>query len=303
MSIEKLLHDYHVPTAQPGDKNYRDGWVNVKCPFCADHSMHLGFNIGQGYAHCWRCGGKFIEQVISKLLGLSTPKAKQVLKQYGKTTLTRTHAKEVKRKIRIKAHKLPSNTTELKTRHKRYLENRGFNPDEIIRKWGVLGTGPLSKLDDISYKHRILAPINWDGEQVSFQTRDITGKHKVKYLACPEDRELIKHKHVLYGKQGEWGDVGIAVEGITDVWRMGVHAFSTFGIAFTHRQIRHMAKHFRRVIIIFDEEPQAQKQAKTLQAELKVRGVEAIIETVQTDPADLGEAEAKNLLRKFIQIV
>ena len=157
----------------------------------------------------------------------------------------------------------------------------------------------MSKLDDIYYKNRILAPIYWDRKRVSFQTRDITDLHKAKYMACPEDRELIKHKHILYGKQHKWNDTGICVEGITDVWRMGYNAFAVFGIKFTRKQVRQITKHFKRVIILFDDDPQAIKQAKLLKAELLIRGVEAIIEDIKGDPASLMEQDAKNILKKF----
>jgi hypothetical protein len=258
--------------------------------------MHLGFNVNQEYAHCWRCGKHFMDTAVAKLLNVKPSAAQQILKQYGERPTRKV--KEVKRKVRAKAHKLPADTTALRARHKRYLESRNYDPDEIASIWDVQGTGPLSKLDNVSYKHRILAPIIWDGERVSFQTRDITGKHPVKYLACPKDRELIEHQHILYGKQSEWSDVGIAVEGITDVWRLGPKAFGTFGIDFTRRQIRAMAKHFRRIIILYDEEPQAQKQADVLQAELVFRGLDVAKEVITGDPGDLTPKQAEALVRR-----
>ena len=296
MNLEKLLHDYNVPSAPPGDANYREGWINVTCPFCADHSFHLGLNESSGYANCWRCGWHPTDKVVAKLTGVTLSKARILMREYKGFV---RKAKEVKRKVRAKAHKLPSDTEALKSRHKKYLASRGFDPDYIEHEWGVLGTGPLSKLDKVSYKHRILAPIYWDGERVSFQARDITGKHKLKYMACPEERELIKHKHVLYGKQSGWADTGIIVEGITDVWRLGTKAAGTFGIDFTSKQVRMIAKHFSRVIIIYDDEPQAQRQAATLQAELAFRGVEAVIETIQGDPGSLTQKQANTLVRRI----
>lgn len=297
MNIEKLLRDYNIPIAHPGDSNYREGWLNTKCPFCSDHSKHLGFNLRQGYAHCWRCGGHHMDTTISQLLGIKPRAARALLKEYG--GVGRKKVKEVKRKIRAKAHKHPSDTTPMKARHKRYLTKRGFDPDEIAETWGVLGTGPISKLDGVDYKHRILAPIIWDGEEVSFQTRDITGKHPAKYLACPKDRELVHHQHILYGKQSKWDDVGIAVEGITDVWRLGERSFATFGISFTRAQCRAIQKHFRRVVIVYDDEPQAQKQSLVLQRQLTFMGVDVASEVISGDPGDLTPQQAKELTRRL----
>ena len=259
--------------------------------------MHLGINISNGYANCWRCGWHSLKKVIAALLNIPESQARTVLKEYGGTSVKKVP--ETVAKIRVKQHKLPTDTGPLRVRHRRYLERRGFDPQTLQRAWKLQGTGPMSTLDKTSYKHRIVAPIFWDGEQVSFQARDITGKQKAKYMACPQDRELVQHQTILYGIQSEWEDTGIAVEGITDVWRLGPKAFGTFGIDFTQKQVRAMSAHFRRVVIIFDDEPQAQSQARKLQKELAVRGVEGVIETIEGDPGALDEGQAKALIRKI----
>ena len=297
MDIQKLLHDHRIPIAPPGDSNYHEGWANVRCPECGDHSTHLGFNIQTGHANCWRCGWKPLDKIIGKLLGVSIPEAKRLLKEYGGTPVRKVP--EVKRKPRTKAHKLPSDTGKMNSRHRRYLENRGFDPDKITAEWGVLGTGPIATLDKISYKHRILAPIWWNGEQISWQTRDITGKAKAKYMACPKERELVEHQTVLYGRQEVWTEIGICVEGITDVWRLGTKAFATFGIDYTRQQLHKIVRQFQRIIIIFDQEPQAQAQAKKLRAELEIRGLEVIQIDLKKDPAELSEKQARSLVKKI----
>lgn len=298
MDLEKLLHDHRIPVAPPGEKNYREGWANIRCPFCADNSFHLGINLQGRYAHCWRCGSHFLDKVVAKLLGITVGKARGLLKEYGGRPGRKV--KEVKRKIRTKSHRLPSDTGKMKNRHRKYLQSRGFDPEKLEKEWGLLGTGPVSTLDKISYKHRVLAPIHWNGERVSFQARDITGRHKLKYLACPEERELIKHKHILYGRQEKWKETGICVEGITDVWRLGFAAFCTFGIDYTQHQVRQITKHFSRVIIIFDEEPQAQRQARKLQADLEIRGLEVIrVNDLKTDPGNLSDKQAEELIKRI----
>jgi len=297
MDVARLFRDYGVPVAQPGDGNYRDGWTNVRCPFCADHSKHLGI-ADSGATNCWRCGAHPLRQALGKILGIDERKLGPILTKYEVPIAAPTPT-EVKRKPRTKAHKLPTGTMPLNSRHKRYLQKRKFDPDQLAEVWGVQGTGPIAKLDHIDYKHRIVAPIFWEGEQVSFQARDVTGKHPIKYLACPKDRELINHQDILYGKQEEWQRVGICVEGITDAWRFGPVAFATFGIDFTRRQLRHIAKNFDRVLIAFDPEPQAQLQAKKLMAELRERYVEGVLLDLPSDPGDLTPKQARRLIRKI----
>jgi len=299
MNIIQFYEDFNILYAPEGHRHYRYGWINTECPFCSGNpGMHLGWNLDNDYFFCWRCESHSIEATIARLLKVNIKEAKRIQKQYaGKTK----PVKEIKRKIRLKAHKLPSGATFLTNRHKQYLEQRGFDPAYLIQEWNLLGTGPVSFLDNISYKHRIIAPIFWGGDQVSFQGRDITNKHKLKYLTCPADRELIHHKHILYGKQNAWGNTGICVEGIVDVWRFGVNAFATLGIQYTNFQIRIMANTFKRIAVVFDSDPQAKRQANKLVAELLFRGVGAWRVDIEGDPGGMKQEDADYLIKTILK--
>ena len=299
MDILRLYHDHGVPHETEGHKHCRPGWVNTACPFCTGNpGLHLGATLDGTSFVCWRCGWKPARTALSKILGVSEDQVREITLKYGGI---RSKAKEVKRKIRRKGHTLPSNTGTMTKRHKKYLSSRGFDPDKLERLWGLLGTGPMAMLDKINYKHRILAPIIWEGDQVSFQTRDITGRHPVKYMACPEDRELIKHKEVLYARQQDWGPVGVCVEGITDVWRFGPRSFATFGIKYTNKQRRLISKSFDRVFIVFDDEPQAQEQAHKLKADLDLMSPnETIVVQVEGDPGGMSQEDADYLMKQLL---
>ena len=164
----------------------------------------------------------------------------------------------------------------------------------------MLGTGPVSSLDGINYKFRIVTPIFWQGEQVSFQARDITNKSKLKYITCPKDRELIHHKHILYSSSVLPSYTGIIVEGKTDVWRFGDSAYATFGIKYTPTQVRLIANMFKRVAVIFDDETQAIIQANKLVGELKFRGVDAWTVSIDGDPGSMKQSEADYLIKNII---
>lgn len=298
MDILQLYKDYGVPHETEGHKHCRPGWVNTACPFCTGNpGLHLGATLDGRSFVCWRCGFKPVRKALAKLLGISEDQVRQVILKYGGVP---AKAKEIKRRVRKKAHTLPSGCVPMAKRHRAYLEKRNFDPDRLERDWGLVGTGPISLLDGIDYKHRIIAPITWDGQQVSFQGRDITGKHKLKYLACPEERELVRHKDILYGRQQDWVSVGICVEGITDVWRLGGRSFATFGIKFTNRQRRLIAKTFDQVFIIFDDEPQAQAQAAILKADLEFLNVPATIVKVEGDPGGMDQGEADYLVKQLL---
>jgi DNA primase len=202
--------------------------------------------------------------------------------------------------IQIKPHHLPSGTESMDERHRNYLIKRKFDPEKLEAEWGLLGTGPISLLDGINFKHRIIAPINWNGQQVSFQARDFTNRSDLRYITCPKVREIIHHKHILYGKQEEWGNVGICVEGITDVWRFGPKAFATFGIEYTRQQMILMANTFKKVWIAFDDDPQAVKQAKKLAGQLCFCGILAEVVSIIGDPGSMDQKEANQLVKDLI---
>lgn len=298
MNVAQLYQDHSILYADEGHRHYRPGWINTACPFCSGNpGLHLGYNVDENYFMCWRCGWYPTTKVIAKLTNTNEGAAKTLIKQYG-GRVQRT--KEVRPKS-IKPFKFPSGITSLSNTHKQYLLRRGFDPDRLESLWGLQSTGPISLLDGIDYKHRIIAPIEWDGTIVSFQGRDATDRHAKKYLACPKERETIHHKEILYGHQAMWSEVGIVCEGITDVWRLGEQSCATFGIKYTPKQLRLLAKLFSRLFIIFDDDPQAIKQAYKLKTDLEFRGVDAQIISIVGDPGGMSQDEANYLTKQLIK--
>jgi hypothetical protein len=303
MNIQQLLSDYSIPIAGQGNKHWRQGWINCRCPFCGEgnsESYHLGFPDEGNISTCWKCGVHPLVETISKLLNVDAFAARKLILDYKGTVTHRTTEKVLK--IRSKAHRHPSNTGDLLPAHRNYLIRRKFDPDLLIREWQIQGTGPISTLDKIDYSRRIFIPILWEGKEVTFQTRDITNKHPMKYLACPEDRELIKHKHIIY-KHPDWNEkVCICCEGVTDVWRFGRCATATFGIKYTPYQVRAIAKLFTRVAVCFDGgENAARMQADKLIADLRFRKVDAFRVDIVGDPGGLPQTEADYIVKQIIK--
>lgn len=299
MRIKDLLSDYDIPYDEGSTKNVQEGWIGIQCPFCDDTSNHLGYNIEEDKGfNCWKCGYHSPVDTIKELLSVSRRRAYSLIKAYGGQSISHEANKIVK--VGLKAHNLPPSTGELGSLHKRYLKSRGFDPEKIANIWGVMGTGPFSKMDNTDYKHRLVIPIFWDGMRVSFQTRDVTRKAGIKYITCPEEREIIHHKNIVYGLQEYLGDTGIVTEGVTDVWRLGTNSCATFGINYTLKQVRVISKIFKKVFIIFDNDKKARKQAEKLEAELKFRGTDAINITIEDDPGSLSQEEADNLVKELI---
>jgi hypothetical protein len=307
MSILDLYRDYGVETAPEGHKHNRPGWVNISCPHCnSDAGKYpLGFNLEGAYYYCYVCGGHRVKDTLAKLLKLRSQDIEEILTKYRLKQRSRAvDAVNALKTVRIgdkKRYKRPSDVGPLQKPHLKYLQSRGFDPQYLADVWGVLGTGPTSSLDQIPYKFRIFLPIIWNEKEVTFQARDYTGKQSKKYMACPEARELIHHKHILYGHPSLWDKKkGILVEGAFDAWRFKEAACATLGTGYTPEQVRLMSKTFDRLVIMFDPEPVAQSRAQKLQAELNFRGVKTTIYTgLETDPGDLKQDDADYILKEL----
>jgi len=308
MGIEKLLQDYGIPYVTESEHHHSTaGWINIHCPFChGSKNFHLGINIYQPMvSHCWRCGGHSTATALARILNQPVEKMKLLIQEYvGPTVTTRKKAEEPR--VSILPIKFPQPYFErLNEAGKKYLEGRGFDPEKLEKKWKLKQTGPVSFLDKIPYGNRIIIPIRWGGELVSFQTRDITGKAEQRYLACPMRREVIHHKHIVYGKEEKWSKhpALIVVEGVVDVWKLGSSAVATFGTSFTMEQVLALAKIHDRFFIVYDNEPQARQQARKLAVKLKALGKKVFIETVDTDPGDMKIEDSRHFVKALLKEV
>lgn len=302
MDIIKLYQDFNIQYQTEGHKHCRPGWVNIECPFCSGNpGLHLGYSLEKDYFRCWRCGFKPTLKAIQTVTGLSYKETASAIREYGGRSKT---PRAPKITVKKKKFRFPSGTGPMQDRHKRYLQNRGFDPGELESEWGLFGTGPIAPLDGIDYKHRIIIPIYWEGKIVSFQGRDITGKSKLKYLACPQDREIINHKEIVYAHPKiRKSDFGICVEGCTDLWqcsRTGIPSAATFGIEFKRRQVQILSRLFASMVILFDADTQAVRQAKELAAELSLLGYEIHVKTPPDgrDPGSMSAVEIKKLIEE-----
>ena len=301
--VTRLLGDRRIPYVAEGNTHTTEGWVNVHCPYCGDDNYHLGINTESGGCHCWRCGTHPMIATFSQLLRLSPSQTWAVISEYRgvrrvapRKTTARPHGE--------KPFKFPTPNEPLTRPYIHYLRRRHFDPEQIVQEWGVRQTGPMSKLDGVSYSYRLLIPVIWDGQVVSFQARDITGRAHMRYMACPRQRERIHHKDILYGKQEAWDAARqmIVVEGVTDVWRLGPFAAAVFGIEFRMEQVLAMARLADQFFIAFDDEPTAQEQAERLAVRLRVLGKRtAICPPPGKDPGGMSQDDADHFVRQLIR--
>lgn len=314
LDIQSLLKDYNIPFASTGSKHTAPGWINIHCPFCeGQQDFHLGFHETKEYFNCWRCGTHKMETVIATLTGTTIYEAYTILNHYrtGRPIPLKSHAIALIRPNSVKLPGIPLLATPttmpkltptipfilqnkgkaaiVTTPHLAYLKKRGFvgvNLSQLLATYGLYGTGPIGP-----YNYRIIAPIYFDGNLVSYQGRDYTGKSLLKYKACPKTEEIRDHKNCLYGMDLVKGETVVVVEGVVDAWKLGPGAVATFGQSYTTAQIRLLVERWKRRIILFDKD--AKTQANRLATTLSGFSGETLMVTLN-DYKDPGELSVEN---------
>jgi hypothetical protein len=285
-SFQSILEEHNIEYRSAGQHEHtREGWIQIDCPWCGKGSrkFHLGINIDGVFANCWKCSYHSVQSVLFELIpGTSWGDAQSLLNDLDKAP--RRPVEGIRPKGRLQT---PSGVEPLSRLHKSYLMGRLFNPDELVKLWGIQGIRISSRLP-----WRIWIPIHYQGEIVSWTTRAIGAKVDKRYISASAGEEVIPHKNVLYG----WDYVRHSViicEGPIDVWRIGPGAVATFGLNFSDSQIELMRRIPRRVIC-FDNEKQAQKRAEALSSKLIGFHGETYIVRVESG-GDVGEADKEEV--------
>lgn len=288
-SLVDILRDANVECRLPGtDKHVRSGWVGLHCPNCGGSKFHLGIEIATGRCNCWRCGRQDVVAVLVKLTGISYREAAALWRGVAKTAPQRTeHDGRLQ---------LPKGIGDLQPVHLAYLKRRGFDPEEIVRLWGVQGIGMHPVLG-----WRLFIPIHDKlGRVVSWTTRSVRQKATQRYISASLAEETIPHKTLLYGASLARHAV-VVVEGPISAWSIGPGAVATFGLSYTPQQVADIAEYPVRVIA-FDRGNNEQRRAERLCNELAVLPglteqveLESGSDPNECDPEEIAELRAKYL--------
>ena len=280
-------------------KNVTQGWINIQCPFCNDPSEHLGYDPKSGTLSCWRCGSKFLDNLIRELL--NTKEASEIIKKYQvegepETEYRRREKKERKEEVEMPCGAYQPNHmwNNRNGNYSLYLKSRNFDPGHIKREWNIWVGGYTG-----DYKFRIIIPVYYQHTLVSYVARDITNKQEPKYLNMSGGNI----KAYLYGYD-HCHDTVIVVEGVTDCWRLGKGtAVATFGTKTTMAQLI-LLKSFKKVGVLFDRGESAQEEASKIINALDLIGIETHLlylpENI-SDPAEMTEVQARRTVRGFFK--
>ena len=288
--IIKVLYNLNVPYTTKG-KNLSLGRVGVCCPFCGDTGYHGAFTEHGEIYTCWKCGCHKTIETLIELSGRDYYGVKILIEEYDdQLSLIRTlHKKKSCGENLI----LPGST--LDKPYRDYLIKRKFDPDILIKKYGITAGGPVGE-----WKFRIIIPIYYEGQLVSWQGRDITGQQELRYKTLSTEKSVVDPKSILYDIDNCKKDYIGVCEGVFDKFRLGDDFVATLGTSMRESQYR-LLSIYKKIYIVFDPEETAQLRAKKVAERLSIFGIK--VEIVNTeldhDPGDMTEEEAKNLRKEL----
>lgn len=285
--LVRLLDRCSVSHVGASHRHGRDGWLNVDCPYCGSGTSkyHMGLSLTGFTATCWKCGQhRFIDTLLE--LGVSRQDAWSYYKS-GDFVSTVPERK-------TGTLDMPR-SEKLSKRHEKYLIRRGFDPSEIERLWDVKGIRFT-----VGYEWRLLIPIYLRGEIVSWTTRSILPKAKLRYKTAPPEKESLPSKSLLYGEDYCQHAV-IIHEGPLDVWATGPGAVALMGLNWTTAQLNKLTTYPSR-IVCFDATSDAQSRANELCDQLSVFPGQTLNVRLETgkDTAEADKREVEELRRAFL---
>jgi DNA primase len=274
------------------------GDFGIRCPFpgCSDDKFHCGINPKKQVFNCWICGesGNVI-RLVQTIEDCQWPQAMDIARKFQEDTpfdLPDKPFRSDRKTCWIPDEMAPS----WPGLYLDYLRGRGFDPERLIAKYGLL---PTQNFGD--FRFRIIAPVFLDRKMVSFVGADVLRiPGRIPYLNCPKEKSIIPINHCFYNLDSVRGGKAIIVEGITDVWRLGDGAIASFTSNMTDEQILLLAKRkIQKAFVLYD--PDAIDKAKKMATRLS-----AIIPSVERvrldngDPADMSDDDARLMVKDLL---
>ena len=292
--IKELLHLSGVSQVGSEHHHVRNGWIGIDCPYCSPgrYKYRLGIEISSGRCNCWNCGTQNGPKILSEVT--SQPLAKCIA--LWKEVFKNKHLFKEKYFKKTGTLKLPTGMTDLTDPHRKYLADRGFDPDELARLWGLKSTQMDSDLP-----WRIIIPVhNAHGKIVSWTSRALHNEG-TRYQTARAQDEDYPLKWLIYGAHLIRSTI-VLVEGPADAWAIGPGAGATLGIAYTSQQMALLSKYTRR-IICFDSSSDAQKRARVLARQMAPfpGTTQSVKLSTGDDPADADKEEIEELRQLFLE--
>ncbi len=292
MTFADLLTRYGVDHRPPGSHHHSGpNYHSINCPYCAGTGkFRMGFHLTRKFFTCFCCGYKPVWMVLRDITHESRETVDSLIAGLG---VSRHRISEADSKPRGKL-KIPVGVGELLPAHRRYLKQRGFDPEELTTLWGVQGIGIAPALS-----WRIWIPIrDAAGVTVSWTTRSIVGSG-IRYITARPEEESVGSKDLLFGEDMCRHAV-LVTEGPLDAMAIGPGAVATLGMKVSKKQITRIAR-FPVRCLVFDHEDEAQQRAKKLCEDLSVFAGETYrIILSGKDAASSPKEEIQELRERFL---
>ncbi len=303
IDVKTLLEEKDVRVWTYG-KNCSPGWVNIRCPFCNDHSNHLGINLESNAIRCWKCGedGDFYKLLI-ELFDIDFREARMMAAPYQDYHYEPTSKRLPPISRQPGTPILPKEATkEMPPEYQKYLISRRFDPDYVHEKYDLYYCNFIG-----NFKGRIIVPVKINNEIVSFVGMSIHREvpNILKYKNCPDIQSIVPRRNLVYNIDNVLVNVNkiiiIIVEGILDCWRMGDNCVAIMTTSFTQEQINLLTDKADEFFIMFDskkKDPTAPRKARQLSKQLVSLGKRVkILNLDKGDPDDLDTIQVE-LLRQ-----
>lgn len=290
MHLSELLEELGIKYFRQGEHHHCSAnFLQVECPWCSSRSGKFRMGLHQHflYAHCWTCGSHPLQATLKEIVSGSSA---------SRIALNGLYKQLDRERVLPPTHRgqlvLPQGVGDLKRCHRDFLRERGIDPDEVSRLWGVQGIGLAPKL-----AWRVFIPIHHCGEVVSWTTRSVsTSGSGAKYITARPDQEKYAGKSTLSGFDAARAAV-IIVEGPLDRLRIGPGAVDTGGAAYTQDQLLQMTR-FPVRYVAYDMDETGLKQGEKLVRELSAYpGKTSRVFLDAKDPGECSEKEIKQLRR------
>lgn len=270
--LKQLLEAKFGPVRKSSGKNGLE--LLTTCPKCG-HEYKLSVNANMGIWHCWHCGdGGRIGTLIQEARNMTFTPAEKVERK----PISVTDPGEI-----IPLHALPSTHQAIL-----YLKNRGFDPNELERMFGVsyCREGKPFAGGLFNTSNTIVLPMYDNGKVIGWQSRLLYNPDKLtdeeclafgfgrkqngkfrrppKYFTSPG---LEKGK-ILFNK--DWAvhsDVVVVTEGAFDAMAVGLCGVATFGKNVSDEQVAALSR-WKLVVLLLD--PDAASEQAALAARFRV---------------------------------
>lgn len=298
MNLENILQTLNI-TYSTRDNGTRTAYV-VECPYCikGKHKDPSGAFFAEPKLTytCWRgCGyGISSYEVLSELSGAPLKDVIDIVAEYGEG-VSKTPFKLNSIDI------LPQlNTTPIDDTYNKYFESRGINYASIQDKV-LLTPHPtyyynvgLESVSSIRMDNRIVFPVyDSHNKLITFTGRTIESQNPLRYVFPKGCTYNMKDYGWSFDKSN---DVAVIVEGPFDALKFGTHAHCCCGINFTIGFTNTIICRYKKAIVLFDPEPKAQQQARSMRSILDMfLDVAYVKYPYQHDIGDCSKDEIKTL--------